>query len=211
MCPVRSFDRVVDEAYSDFEDASSLNMSIVDQSITTFFDVIGYNVSFMADLPAVTQTGEGALSTYFGTGQRPSQQAMRNGGREQAVFEAFSAIGNNNAMLGYVYMGDVDGGYLEWPGTAEYGEWDPRTRPWFSMGRDNNFESLTELDAPHFDSIANTDTGIVAFDIDGVTYQANIYRSEALGHPDAGALTSEFNQWSRHLPGRSVLSGGSSP
>lgn len=277
--------RVVDEAYSDFEDTSSLNMSIVDQSITTFFDVIGYNVSFMADLPAVTQTGGESLSTYFGAGQRPSQRAMQNGGREQAIFEAFSAIGNNNPMLGYVYMGDVDGGYLEWPGTAEYGEWDPRTRPWFSMGRDgnyelvrrdgyywepddavyvsvlkgyadengqfngvvaidvslkaltdmvqdiqfgetgrimmiegsgnvlvdggnpdNNFKSLSDLEAPHFETIANTDAGIVEFDIDGVTYQANIYRSSELGWKFVGMMqTQEILSGARRIAWTTVI------
>lgn len=262
--------RVIDEAYQDFESSSSLDMSIIDQTFTTFFDVMGFNVSFMADLPAVTETGGESLSTYFDEGRAPSEVAMQNGGREQAIFEAFSAIGNNNPMLGYVYMGDKDGGYLEWPGTADYGDWDPRSRPWFTLGRDanydivrrdgyywepddavyvsvlkgyadengdfngvvaidvslkaltdmvqeiqfgetgrimmiegsgnilvdggnpeNNFQSLSDLEAPHFQTIANTDSGIVEFDIDGREYQANIFQSESLGWKFVGMMQTD--------------------
>ena len=265
-----TINRVVDEAYRDFEASSALNMSIIDQTFTTFFDVISYNVSMMAELPAVTQTGGGPLTTYFGEGMKPSEVARRNGGREEAIFEVFSAIGENNPMLGYVYMGDVDGGYLEWPGTANYGEWDPRTRPWFSMGRDanfeihrrdgyywepddavyvsvlkgyadeagdfngvvaidvslkaltdmvqdiqfgdtgrimmiegsgnilvdggnpdNNFQQLSELASAHFQTIANTDSGIVNFTINGVDYQANVYQSPTLGWKMVGMMQTQ--------------------
>ncbi|EAR10810.1 methyl-accepting chemotaxis protein [Reinekea blandensis] len=264
---VLTINRVVDEAYRDFEASSSLNMSIIDQTFTNFFDVISYNVSLMADLPAVKQTNGQSLTTYFDEGMKPSEVARQNGGREKAIFDIFSAIGENNPMLGYVYMGDVDGGYLEWPGTADYGDWDPRTRPWFAMGRDanfeivrrdgyywepddavyvsvlkaytdaagdfngvvaidvslkaltdmvqdiqfgdtgrimmiegsgnilvdggnpeNNFQPLGELESAHFNTIAQTDRGIVEFSIDGVDYQANIYQSPTLGWKFVGMM-----------------------
>ncbi|MFC6671552.1 cache domain-containing protein [Marinobacterium aestuariivivens] len=131
---------VNEDAEKRFLDASSLDISIVDHSFGIFFDLIGDQVSMMADYPILAETDKGAISTYFGEGRKPSEVAMASGGREQRLFELFSAIGNNNPMLGYVYMGDRHGGYLEWPGTYSYGEWDPRKRPWFDMGRNGNYE-----------------------------------------------------------------------
>ncbi|MBB5320143.1 methyl-accepting chemotaxis protein [Marinobacter oulmenensis] len=130
----------IKQAEKDFVSTSTTNINIVDDSFRNFFNVMGYQVSFLADDPIITNAQKGDISTYFGPGRKPSEVARENGGREEAMFKLFSAIGDNNPMLGYVYMGDKDGGYLEWPGTAEYGDWDPRTRPWFDMAKDNNYE-----------------------------------------------------------------------
>lgn len=37
-------------------------------------------------------------------------------------------------------MSDTKGGYVEWPGTGDYGDWDPRKRPWYGLGKDANFQ-----------------------------------------------------------------------
>ncbi|OXS15398.1 chemotaxis protein [Zobellella denitrificans] len=128
------------DAKQRFAEASSLDIAIVDQAFGNFFDTMGHVVSMMADYPILSQTREGAISTYFDEGRKPAEVAMANGGREQRLFELFSAIGNNNPTLGYVYMGDRHGGYLEWPGSDNYGNWDPRKRPWFDLGRDGNYQ-----------------------------------------------------------------------
>lgn len=130
----------IEQAEKDFVSNSTTNINVVDDSFRNFFKVMGYQVSFLADEPIVTNAAEGDISTYFGPGRKPSEVARENGGREEAMFNLFSSIGDNNPMLGYVYMGDKDGGYLEWPGTAEYGDWDPRTRPWFDMAKDSKYE-----------------------------------------------------------------------
>ncbi|TBW57664.1 methyl-accepting chemotaxis protein [Marinobacter halodurans] len=130
----------LERAEQDFIENSTTNISIVEDSFSNFFDVMGYEVSFLADSPAVRNAQQGSISKYFGEKQRPAEVARRNGGREKAIFDLFSGIGDNNPMLGYVYMGDKDGGYLEWPGTAGYGDWDPRKRPWFDMGKDGNYK-----------------------------------------------------------------------
>ncbi|MDF0749838.1 methyl-accepting chemotaxis protein [Marinobacter sp. 71-i] len=130
----------IEQAETDFIRTTSANIAIVDNSFRNFFDVMGYQVSFLADEPMVTNAKAGDISTYFGEPRKPSIVARQQGGREEAIFNLFSSIGENNPMLGYVYMGDKHGGYLEWPGTAEYGDWDARERPWFDMAKDGNFE-----------------------------------------------------------------------
>jgi len=130
----------IQQAEADFIRTSSANISIVDDFIRNFFDVMGYQVSFLADEAMVTNTTEGEISTYFGEARKPGNVARQNGGREEEIFNLFSSIGENNPMLGYVYLGDKDGGYLEWPGTGDYGDWDPRKRPWFDMAKDANYQ-----------------------------------------------------------------------
>ncbi|MBN7823037.1 cache domain-containing protein, partial [Bowmanella yangjiangensis] len=111
----------------------------VNSSFTTFFDSVGYTVSALAEYPAVRDADGGALSTYFAEARKPGEVATAKGGREKQIFDYFSSIGESNPTLGYVYMSDTQGGYVEWPGTGDYGDWDPRKREWYTKGRDANF------------------------------------------------------------------------
>ncbi|MEX6501858.1 methyl-accepting chemotaxis protein [Pseudomonas sp. 25A3E] len=131
---------VTEQASTHFRESSSLDVQLVDNTFVTFFNSVGHTVSAMAAYPAVRDTNGGELSTYFGEAQKPSQVATAHGGREKQIFDYFSTIGNNNPALGYVYMSDAKGAYVEWPGTGDYGNWDPRKRPWFDIGKDANFQ-----------------------------------------------------------------------
>lgn len=131
---------VTEEAKIQFEESSSLDVKLVNNTFVTLFDSVGHTVSAMADYPAVRDTEGGELTTYFGPARKPGATATANGGREKAIFDYFSGIGNNNPTFGYVYMSDTKGGYVEWPGTGDYGDWDPRQRPWYGLGKDANFQ-----------------------------------------------------------------------
>ncbi|MVW74461.1 HAMP domain-containing protein [Pseudomonas sp. R-22-3w-18] len=130
---------VTNQAKDNFLASSSLDMQLINNSFATFFDSVGYTVSALAEYPAVRDTQAGELSTYFGEARKPGQVATANGGREKQIFDYFSSIGANNPTFGYVYMSDTQGGYVEWPGTGDYGDWDPRKREWYTIGRDANF------------------------------------------------------------------------
>ena len=140
---------VTEEARVQFEESSSLDVKLVNNTFETLFDSVNHTVSAMADYAAVRDTESGELTTYFGAPRKPGATATANGGREKQIFDYFSGIGNN-PNFGYVYMGDVQGGYVEWPGTADYGDWDPRGRPWFTLGKDANFQ-LTRLDGYYWE------------------------------------------------------------
>ncbi|SIP93532.1 methyl-accepting chemotaxis sensory transducer with Cache sensor [Aeromonas sp. RU39B] len=128
------------QAREDFIETSTLDAALVDNTFTTFFDSVGHLVSAMADYPAVRDSAGSEISTYFKEAHKPSAVAMAKGGREKQIFELFSSIGNSNPALGYVYLGDTKGGYIEWPGTGDYGEWDPRKRAWFTIAKDANYQ-----------------------------------------------------------------------
>lgn len=132
--------QVINDAEQAFIDSSQVDLSIVDQSFSNFFDDVAYNVSFIASHPDIRRAVPGTLATYFGEGKKPSEVAKANGGLEEKIFDLFYAMGSNNPLLGYIYMGNTAGEYAEWPGTANYGEWDPRTREWYAIAKDANFE-----------------------------------------------------------------------
>ena len=141
---------VTEEAKVQFQESSSLDVQLVNNTFVTLFDSVSHTVSAMADFAAVRDTEAGELTTYFGAPSKPGATATANGGREKQIFDYFSGIGNNNPNFGYVYMGDAQGGYVEWPGTGDYGDWDPRGRPWFTLGKDANFQ-LTRLDGYYWE------------------------------------------------------------
>lgn len=130
---------VTQQAKENFLVSSSLDMKLVNNSFATFFDSVGYTVSALAEYPAVQDADNGELTTYFGEARKPGAVATANGGREKQIFDYFSSIGKNNPTFGYVYMSDTKGGYVEWPGTGDYGDWDPRNREWYPIGKDANF------------------------------------------------------------------------
>lgn len=131
---------VTAQAKVDFLESSSLDVQLVSNTFATFFDSVGHTVSAMAAYPALMDADSSELTVYSGAAQKPGAVATAKGGREKQVFDYFSSIGNNNPNLGYVYMSDTHGGYVEWPGTGDYADWDPRKRPWFSLGQDANFQ-----------------------------------------------------------------------
>ena len=141
---------VTEEAKLQFQETSSLDVKLVNNTFVTFFDSVGQTVAAMADYTAVRDTEGGELTTYFGPPRKPGATATASGGREKQIFDYFSGIGNNNPTLGYVYMSDTKGGYVEWPGTGDYGDWDPRQRPWYGLGKDANFQ-LARLDGYYWE------------------------------------------------------------
>ncbi len=89
----------IGQAKAQFFKASQLDISLVEQSFDQFFEVIGFNVSFMADMKYVRETETGSITTYFNEPKSPARIAQMNGGREQNIFEIFSSIGDNNQCL----------------------------------------------------------------------------------------------------------------
>ncbi|MBU1832788.1 MAG: methyl-accepting chemotaxis protein, partial [Gammaproteobacteria bacterium] len=122
-----------DQALKNFSKNSEQTLGAVEKSFDQFMSDIKYVVGFIADSGLVTAPDAKPLTTYFETkGKAPSEIAKQNGGREADIFNMFDAIAKNNPNYVYVYMGDDSDGYLEWPGTYEYGEWHPKQRAWYT-------------------------------------------------------------------------------
>jgi methyl-accepting chemotaxis protein len=127
-----------DQALKSFSKNSGQTLGAVEETFDQFMSDIKYVVGFISESELVTASDAKPLTTYHEKqGKAPSKIAEQNGGREAAIFNMFEAIGNNNPNFVYVYMGDDSDGYLEWPGTYEYAEWNPKQRAWYTRAMEN--------------------------------------------------------------------------
>ena len=126
------------QALQNFTKNSGQTLGAVEKSFDQFITDIKYVVGYISESDAITAPDAKPLTTYYGKeGKAPSVVAKQNGGREADLFRMFEDLGNNNPNFVYVYMGDVDGGYLEWPGTYEYAEWHPKKEAWYPNALNN--------------------------------------------------------------------------
>ncbi|MEP7728582.1 methyl-accepting chemotaxis protein [Marinomonas primoryensis] len=127
-----------DQALKSFSKNSGQTLGAVEETFDQFMSDIKYVVGFISESEPVTASDAKPLTTYHEKqGKAPSKIAEQNGGREASIFNMFEAIGNNNPNFVYVYMGDDSDGYLEWPGTYEYAEWNPKQRAWYTRAMEN--------------------------------------------------------------------------
>ena len=62
---------VTGEAKVQFQESSSLDVQLVNNTFVTLFDSVSHTVSAMADFAAVRDTEAGELTTYFGAPSKP--------------------------------------------------------------------------------------------------------------------------------------------
>lgn len=122
-----------DQALQHFSKNSGQTLSAVEKSFDQFITNIKYVVGYISESDAIVAPDAVPLTLYDETrGKAPSVIAKQKGGREAEIFSQFEGLGKNNPNFVYVYMGDVGGGYLEWPGTYEYAEWHPKQEAWYT-------------------------------------------------------------------------------
>lgn len=73
---------VTEEARVQFEESSSLDVKLVNNTFETLFDSVNHTVSAMADYAAVRDTESGELTTYFGAPQARRNRHGQRGPRE---------------------------------------------------------------------------------------------------------------------------------
>jgi methyl-accepting chemotaxis protein len=128
-----------DQALKSFSKNSGQTLGAVEETFDQFMSDIKYVVGFISESEPVTASDAKPLTTdHEKQGKAPSIIAEQNGRREAATFNMFEAIGKNNPNFVYVYMGDESDGYLEWPGTYEYAEWNPKQKGWYSKAVENS-------------------------------------------------------------------------
>jgi methyl-accepting chemotaxis protein len=104
-------------------------MAIIDQAINLMYEELDRNIDTFANHTLLKKANSSIADYLQGTGDlmKPSI----NGGIEQQIFEEFVNYADNHPGTLYVYMGTKDGGYIQWPETTIYKNYDPRTRPWY--------------------------------------------------------------------------------
>ncbi len=111
-------------------------MAIIDQAINLMYEELDRNIDTFANHTLLKQADNTITDYLQSNGDKMTPSS--NGGIEQKIFEEFVNYADNHPGTLYVYMGTKDGGYIQWPETAIYKNYDPRTRPWYTKAITEN-------------------------------------------------------------------------
>lgn len=103
----------------------------IEQMLAVFYDDLDRNIDMFANHHLV-KSSDTSLTDYLNYDGSTKMTPSKNGGIEQKIYEEFDNYAKTHPGTLYVYMGTNDGGYIQWPETKTYQNYDPRKRPWFT-------------------------------------------------------------------------------
>lgn len=102
----------------------------IDRAFTLLFEQVEDNVNYLGNEQAI-RNAVGSTPRYLdsATGEMtPVENLSAANAQAYALFARFAA---DHPSLAYIYLGDQNGGYLQWPIAAVTEHYDPRIRPWY--------------------------------------------------------------------------------
>lgn len=120
-------------ALDNFASANTREVTQIDKAITLFFEEISKDVVYIANHPDVVVASSG-IQSYMNTTSASQMTPDENDVIEQKVFSLFEQFGDSHEGISYIYMGNQEGGYTQWPKGSVGAQYDPRPRPWFTTG-----------------------------------------------------------------------------
>ncbi|AZL69041.1 methyl-accepting chemotaxis protein [Pseudomonas oryziphila] len=130
------------EARENFVDNSTREIRQVGNAMSLFFQGIEQNVNYLAAQPLVTATGS-EVNKYLG-----ASTGNELGARDQQIFQFMTHLADAHPSYAYVSYGLADGGYVGWPATKDFADYDPRQRPWYQLAIANPGKTLRT--APYY-------------------------------------------------------------
>ncbi|MEI5639992.1 MULTISPECIES: methyl-accepting chemotaxis protein [unclassified Pseudoalteromonas] len=120
------------ESFSQLSDREALQ---VDNGIVMFFDEIAKDVDYLASHGRV-QAAKQDVKTYMSAASATMLNSMANSNTERKAFSLFEHFGETHPGIAYIYMGNEQGGYIQWPQGNVNANYDPRQRPWYMTGKE---------------------------------------------------------------------------
>lgn len=120
-------------AHDNFTIANTREVTQIDKAISLFFEEISKDVVYIAKHPDLVAAKSG-IKTYMNSASASQITPEQNDVIEQRVFDLFSQFGESHEGISYIYMGNQQGGYTQWPKGSVSANYDPRPRPWFKTG-----------------------------------------------------------------------------
>ncbi|NOU51231.1 methyl-accepting chemotaxis protein [Pseudoalteromonas sp. JBTF-M23] len=102
----------------------------IDNGISMFFAEIAKNVDYLASHPNVIAARSG-IETYFDKSSATNLTSLQNSPIEKEAYQVFELFGDTHPGIAYIYMGNTEGGYIQWPQGEVNAGYDPRNRPWY--------------------------------------------------------------------------------
>lgn len=126
-----------EQALDNFSQLSEREARQVDNAITMFFAEIAKNVDYLASHETIKNAREN-IKTHMNVGTKVMLDHPNQSPTEQAVYSLFNHFGETHPGLAYIYMGNEQGGYVQWPMGNVNANYDPRPRPWYTTAKAAN-------------------------------------------------------------------------
>lgn len=119
-----------EKAYNDYYSNSTEQMRLVSNAVNIFYEQLDSNIDMLATNPVIKKV-DGSITSYKNTTEDTFMHPSINGGIEQEIYEIFEQYAMSHEGTSYVYLGTVDGGYIQWPEETIDVGFDPTTEPWY--------------------------------------------------------------------------------
>ncbi|MGB0496242.1 MAG: cache domain-containing protein, partial [Kangiellaceae bacterium] len=114
-------------------------VSQIDNAIHLFFLEIEKNVKYLSRHKKVI-AGKSKLATYTSNNDSVLMTPLQNSSVEKELYQLFTDFGDSHDGIAYIYLGNEQAGYLQWPNGKIGKSYDPRIRPWYQTGITENGE-----------------------------------------------------------------------
>ena len=122
------------QALDSFAELSQREARQVDNGISMFFAEIEKNVDYLASHAAILDAKQG-VKTHMQSPNAEKLDHLSGSNTEQNAFSLFDHFGATHPGLAYIYMGNEQCGYIQWPEGEVTANYDPRVRPWYETGK----------------------------------------------------------------------------
>ncbi|WP_261594758.1 methyl-accepting chemotaxis protein [Pseudoalteromonas holothuriae] len=106
----------------------------IDNGIAMFFGEIAKNVDYLAAHPDIIAARTN-VKTYLDTHSATQLNSMQNHAIEKQAFQQIDLFGQTHPGIAYIFVGNEEGGYIQWPQGEVNARYDPRERPWYQTGK----------------------------------------------------------------------------
>ncbi|REL26236.1 methyl-accepting chemotaxis protein [Thalassotalea euphylliae] len=134
--------RIIDQAYLDFTNNNVREVKQIDYSVDLFFKEIAKNVVYLTEKAALINASQD-VAIYRENPSSTNMTPLENGEQEREIFTFFEQFATSHPGISYIYFGNSEGGYVQWPQGSIGANYDPRQRPWYQAGIQGSGDAIT--------------------------------------------------------------------
>ena len=129
------------QAVDNFTQSNEREVRQINNNLNTLLSSIAENVTYVSQLDTV-KAGESGLSLHMHQSTQNMMHPRQGSPQEVAIFNLFESFAVSHPNLAYIYMANVEGGYVQWPQGEISAKYDPRIRPWYRTGVSANGDTV---------------------------------------------------------------------
>lgn len=136
-----TLDQSRDQARQAFVQAVNGEVRQIDRAFSLFFGQIRQNLRYLSNLGPVNQA-IGETPRYLSAANAQMIPREQLEGPNVEAYRQFESFAADHRELAYIYLGDSNGGYLQWPVAGITDHYDPRVRPWYQKAMKANGQPI---------------------------------------------------------------------